>query len=319
MSDALDAFFGLPAPLLLVIGGALLWRCSDWAVDHSVHLARSLRVSSAVVGAVILGFGTSLPELLVSLSAAFEGSPAIAFGNVVGSNVANVGLILGVGGIMAPLLVDRTLVRMHLPFGAVAAILVTGMAWDLEISRFEGILLLAGFGAYLALSLRLARSGTETDADEPPPERRLGVDLAWTAAGLAGITLGARVFVRGAVGTADLLGVPEDVIAVSMVAFGTSVPELVTTVQAARKGYGELAVGNVAGSNVFNLLLVLGTASTLMPIPVSESLSTMHAPAMCVIALLAFPLLGDHRSLGRGHGLALLGLYVAYIVYAFTG
>jgi cation:H+ antiporter len=315
----IETVLGLPFPVLLLAGGFLLWWGGEHAVDHAVHLARSLQVNKAVVGAVILGFGTSLPELLVSASAAFAGHPEIAVGNVVGSNVANVGLILGSAGVMGPVIVGRSVVRMHAPFGVLAAIGVLGVAWDLEISRFEGVLLLVAFGVYLALSYRGARVGADVEDEAFVPERRVGADLGWILVGLVGISVGARVFVHGAEGCAAWLGVPEEVIAVTVVALGTSLPELVTSVKAARKGHGELAAGNVAGSNVFNLLLVLGATTMLLPIPVSESLAFEHVPVAGVFSLLAFPLFGDRRSLGRAHGTALLVLYGAYLVYAYAG
>lgn len=307
-------------PLMLLVGGALLWFGGDKLVEHAAHLARSFRVPKHVVGAVVLGFGTSLPELLVCLSAAFTGRPGIAMGNVVGSNTANVGLILGLAAAMAPVVVEPKLMRLDLPLALLGGV-VLAVAFHPdggELGRVAGTLLLAGFAVYLWLSLTAARAHRRATQDEaPPPERSTGRDVAWVLGGLALVAAGAHVFVEGAVGVADLLGVPPEVVGLSLVAVGTSLPELVTTVQAARQGHPELAVGNVAGSNVFNLFLVLGATGTVAPLRVSADMAS-DTIVMSVFGLLAFPLFGRFVRIPRLHGALLLLLYGAYVTWLFV-
>jgi len=307
-------------PLMLLAGGVLLWVGGDKLVEHAAHLARSFRVPKHVVGAVVLGFGTSLPELLVCLSAAFTGRPGIAMGNVVGSNIANVGLILGLAAVMAPVVVEPKLMRLDLPLallGGVALAFVFHPDGG-ELGRTAGLALLAGFALYLWLSLSAARAHRRATQDEaPPPERNTGRDAAWVVGGLVLVAVGAQLFVEGAVGVADLLGVPPEVVGLSLVAVGTSLPELVTTVQAARQGHPELAVGNVAGSNVFNLFLVLGATGTVAPLRVSADMAS-DAIVMSAFGLLAFPILGRFVRVPRAQGVLLLVLYGGYVTWLFV-
>ncbi len=306
-------------PLLLLVGGVLLWWGGDRLVQHAAHLAASFRVPKHVVGAVVLGFGTSIPELLVCLAAAFTDEPGIAVGNVVGSNAANVGLILGLGAVMAPTAVEPRLARLDLPLvlvaGGVLSVLLLPDGG--ELGAVAGGVLLAVFAGYLALSLRLAAEHRRRTRDEPLPPRRTGRDVAWIAAGLVVLAVGAHWFVQGAVGVAALLRVPSEIVGLSLVAVGTSLPELVTTVQAARQGHPELAVGNVAGSNVFNLFLVLGATTTLRATPVSHDMALATA-AMTVFAFLALPLWGRGESrIPRAHGVVLLVAYAGYVGWLF--
>ncbi len=318
----------LPWIFTLAGGWLLLWG-GDRCVDHAVHLARSLRCPKALVGAVVLGFGTSLPELVFSLTAAWHGKPDLAVGNVVGSNIANVGLILGIAALLRPVHVSRILLRTDMPLGAGLSILAAlWMTTHTTVGRPTGLFLLAAFVVYLALAIRAARA----ERTLPEEEAELDVvarsplrDAGWIAIGLVAVIGGAELFVRGAVGVAELWEVPEDVIALTLVAFGTSLPELATTIQAARQGHSELAVGNVAGSNLFNLLLVLGAAATATELHVSEFMQTRGFPAMAIFAILAFPLLrgaGRDESgaprLTRGQGIVMLSLYLAYIVFSFA-
>lgn len=308
----------LPSIGLVVLGGLLLWWGGDKLVDHAAHLARTFRVPKHVVGAVILGFGTSLPELLVCVMAAFGGNPGIAIGNVVGSNIANVGLILGIAAVFAPVVVEPKLIRLDLPTALLASIMVAAAFFPDggELGRVWGALLLVVFGVYISLSLLAARSHRRATRDEPPSERHPVKDVVWVVVGLALVGVGARLFVDGATGVAEALGVPDEVIGLSLVALGTSLPELVTTVAAARQGHPELAVGNVAGSNVFNLFLVLGATGLVHPVPVSAEMTT-DTLVMVAFAILAFPILKRGPTLPRPHGALLLVLYAAYMAWLF--
>jgi len=337
----------LPYAVLLLLGGFLLFWASGRFVDHAAHLARTLSVPPVVVGALVLGFGTSLPELLVSLGAAADGSPSAAVGNVVGSNIANVGLILGTAALIGPLRASRSLLRNDLPLGALTAIALT--VWGLNSSAINwhvGLALLAGFVGYLWLmlgstkrhrkdmplfdNLVLPSSGDDlatVDADEveltrqpeaSSPARSVRKDLLWAAVGGLGVAYGAATFVKGAKGTAEALGVPEEVIALSIMALGTSLPELATTLAACMRGETDMAIGNVAGSNLFNLLLVLGVCSLGWDLPVSDAMSRVDFPVLCGFTLLAFPLFSRKGELGRLHGALLVFLYLSYTVWIYT-
>ena len=305
-------------PLAAVVAGlVLLVKGGDWLVDHAVHLARSYRVPKAVVGAVVLGFGTSTPELSVSLTAALEGVPSLTLGNVIGSNIANVGLILGLGATMMPLLIQRNLLRIDLPLGLLAGLLlIYPLGSDLVLSRLDGLVLLGLFAAYLALTVRTARrhATAEREVEADPPGRTPLRDLLWALGGLATIVIGAEFLVHGAQVTARLLGVSERIIGLSVVAVGTSLPELAALLAAVRRREADLAVGNIAGSNIFNLLFVLGTTAVVTPVEMQPVVLDHDLPRMLLFALLAFPLFSGARGLGRGHGVLLLILYGIHIL-----
>jgi len=306
-------------PLASVLGGVLLLvRGGDRLVLHSAHLAATHRVPKAVVGAVVMGFGTSLPELLVSMDAALLGRPGIALGNLVGSNIANVGLILGVGALVATLHVQRSVIRVDLPLGVLAALFLgLWVGPRLLVSRGTGLGLLAAFAAYLGLALRHTRRHravtTPEDAANPSTRR----DLLWILGGLVAIGVGAHLLVHGAVGIARLLEVGETVIGLTLVALGTSVPELAATVAAARHGEADLAVGNITGSNLFNILFVLGLTAVVTPIPVAEVMPGRDFPVLAIFSVLLFPLFTDARRISRIQGLILLLGYAGYVLWVW--
>ena len=298
--------------LLLLLGG-------DRLVHHAAHLAVSYRVPKTVVGAVILGFGTSLPELVVSAMAAFEGRPSIAIGNVVGSNIANVGLILGVGAVMVTFHMQRRTIRTDLPLGVLAALfLLIWVGRSDWVSRFDGVLLLFGFALYLWGSLRYARRSRELDEAAAEPGKNLAGDVFRIVLGLVAITAGAQLLIFGAVEIARLLEVSELIIGLTMVALGTSLPELAALIAAARKGEADLALGNIAGSNIFNILFVLGVSAVITPIPVAPVMVERDFPVMAVFSVLAFPLLSRERRIGRTQGYVLLICFLGYVAWVWT-
>ncbi len=302
------------AILAVVAGLVLLVKAGDVLVVHAVALATGYRLPKVVIGAIILGFGTSLPELGVSLDSAIRGQPVFALGNVVGSNIANVGLILGIGALLTSLRVERRVIRSDLPFGVLAALfLLLWVGPAGQVSRTAGVILLTAFVLYLWSSLRYTRNYQgalvqEASAKPKPLRHSLFILL-----GLVGIGLGAEGLVWGARTIAEDFGVSKRVIGVGMMAVGTSLPELATTLAAARKGEADLAVGNIAGSNLFNLLFVLGTTAVIRPIPVESAMVAVDFPVMVVFAVLAFPLLVADRRIGRRQGIILLAAYAVYI------
>lgn len=311
--------YGLP-PALVIVGGFVLLRAADALVDRAAHLARSYRVPPEIVGAVVLGFGTSVPELLISVTAvlAKDTSPAVAMGNVVGSNIANVGLILGFAAFMAPFRVDRYLLRVDLPLGvAVGLLLLLWIGPAREVNSVHAVALLAIFSGYILLSVRRAKAHRRATYGEETPTPTPAKDVAWVVGCLLLVAVGARVFVWGATLTAELFSVPQEFIGLSIVAVGTSLPELTTVYAAAKRGHAELAAGNVAGSNLFNVLFVLGVTALIADIPFSRAMAVHDLTAMTVFALAAFPLMWKTRTLGRVQGGLLVAGYLTYIVLAF--
>lgn len=304
-------------PLLAIVGGVvLLVKGGDVLVTHAARLATSYHVPKTVIGAVILGFGTSLPELFVSLTAALEKAPGIALGNVVGSNIANVGLILGVGAFVHTLHVPRSVVRVDLPMGLITALCLYFLVGDVIDARIGGFLLVA-FALYLTVSLMQTRRFRNSQRQESDVPRRLAVDMGWILGGLIVIGGGAHFLVWGAERIVLLLEVSGTLIGLTVVALGTSLPELAAIYAAAKQGETELAVGNVAGSNLFNILFILGTTSLVTDIPVGESMHAFDFPVLIVFSVIAFPLLARERRIRRAQGVLMLGGYCTYIIWTW--
>jgi cation:H+ antiporter len=293
----------IAAGLVLLLGGG------ETLVRGAVAFATRMRLPMAVVGAVVLGFGTSMPELLTSISAALAGAPGIAIGNVLGSNVANILLILGVAALIAPMRSEAapTEDRVWL---AIATVLGIGViVQGAVVGRIDATLLL------LALVVYVWRALTRDDVSEAVTTIEgmgTGRMALFLLGGLATLIAGAYLLVEGATGIATALGISETVIGLTIVAVGTSLPELATSFAAARKGESELALGNVLGSNVFNILAILGLTAAIVPIPVPEGLSTVDlvVVAAAAAALLLALFLG---KIGRGVGALFLLAYAAYI------
>ena len=301
--------------IMLVFGFVLLVWGADKFVAGASALARRLGVSPLLVGLTIVAFGTSAPELAVSLTAALQGANEIAVGNVVGSNIFNMLMVAGLSAVVCPLVMDRTLLRRDWPDSVLAAILLlVFIAPDLTISRVEGIILLAAFAVVLGTQIRAAlknRDTLETEEDEVAmPPLMIGVNIVL---GLACIILGGQMAVNGATGIARMFGLSETLIGLTIVAIGTSLPELVTSLVAARKGQNEIAMGNVIGSNIFNLLLILGVSATITPIPV-QATSIIDALVLIGISIV-FYLPARRGKLGRAPGAIMALTYVVYTAY----
>ena len=301
--------------IMLVVGFALLVWGADKFVAGASALARRLGVSPLLVGLTIVAFGTSAPELAVSLTAALQGANEIAVGNVVGSNIFNLLVVAGLSAVVCPLVMDRTLLRRDWPLSLLAAVILCAMiAPDLTISRLEGAILLAVFALTLFLQIRAALKGrntleAETDEVTMPP-LMIGVNIVL---GLACIIIGGQLAVNGATGIARMFGLSETLIGLTIVAIGTSLPELVTSLVAAKKGQSEIAMGNVIGSNMFNILLILGLSSVITPIPVQ---STSIIDCLVLIGItIVFYLPARKGRLGRAPGAVMALTYVVYTAY----
>ena len=310
--------------MLLLLGLALLLVGAEMLVRGASRLALATGMSPLVIGLTVVAFGTSTPELAVSIGAANSGAPDIALGNVVGSNITNVLLILGVSALIAPLIVARQLIRVDVPIMLGVSVLALVLALDGGIGRVDGAILAALLVGYTLLQVRLGRSDpaagdTALDTVNGPPRgtRAWVMNVALVGGGLALLILGANWLVDSATLIARQFGLSELVIGLTVVAVGTSMPEIATSIIATIRGQRDLAVGNVVGSNIFNLLGVLGLAAVISPtgIPVSPAAVNFDIPVMIATAVACLPIFFTGHSIQRWEGAVFLGYYVAYTVY----
>lgn len=310
--------------LYIAVGLVGLYFGADWLVKGASRLASSFGISPLVIGLTVVAIGTSMPELIVSLTAALQDNSEIAVGNVVGSNIANIGLILGVSGMLAPFLAIHTqLLRRELPIMIGVSILVVLMALDGQINRLEGVVLVIGMIVFTGISYRFGSQDPtpeieEFKADETltKPTNRL-LELGRLVVGIGVLLVAARLLVDGAIGIALEVGISKVVIGFTLVAIGTSLPELATSVVAAMKKETDIAVGNVVGSNIANLLFILGSVSVVSPIPIDKALLRFEFPVMVFFAALMIPFALDYK-LQRREAIFFLGGYVAFCVALFV-
>lgn len=300
----------------LVFGLAALFFGGEWLVSGAARIAQSFGISKLIVGLTVVAMGTSAPELVVSVNAALIGSSDISVGNIVGSNIANIGLILGISGVIFPLTVHYGLLKKELPIMLAASIGAYLAFMDGIINRFEGVLLLTGMVIFILFMIDSARKGDKTDdADDDNETPNRVRDILRIVIGILVLVVGARLTVDNAVTIALDLGVSELLVGITVVAIGTSLPELVTSVTAAFRRESDIAVGNVIGSNIFNILFILSTTAIIRPITVAPNIIRFDALAMIGFALLMLPF-GWNRNLGRYEAAFLLVAYVGYIIYA---
>lgn len=307
-----------------VLGGLLLVAGAELLVRGASRLAVAAGITPLVVGLTVVAFGTSAPEMAVTVGSAYAGQTEVALGNVVGSNIFNVLFILGLSALIAPLVVAQQLVRFDVPLLIGASVLVLLMALDGRFGRVDGMVLLAGIVAYTILLIRQSRresAAVAAEYDEAfgrPPERvRPAIDVVLVLVGLGLLVLGARWVVEAAATTATALGVSELVVSLTIVAAGTSLPEVATSVLATLRGERDIAVGNVIGSCLFNLLAVLGLGSLVAPvgIPVADGALTFDIPVMIAVAIAALPVFLTGHTIARWEAIVFLGYYVAYTSY----
>jgi cation:H+ antiporter len=307
---------------LFVAGLGLLVLGAEWLVKGASRLAATLGISPLVIGLTVVAFGTSAPEMAVSVKSAWSGQPDLALGNVVGSNIFNVLLILGASAVITPLLVSSQLVRLDVPVMIAVSALTFLIAGDGSVSRLDGALLFAGAVAYTAFQVWQSRKERGTVEEQYAKEyggRRssTAANLAFVAAGLALLVLGSRWLVNGAVAFAQALGVSELVIGLTIVAAGTSLPEVATSVLAALRGERDIAVGNVVGSNIFNILAVLGLSALVSPagLPAPAALVRFDLPVMLAVAIACLPIFASGSVIARWEGGLFLFCYAAYTAY----
>jgi cation:H+ antiporter len=313
----------MTAVLLLVVGFAALVVGGDALVRGAARLAGAFGIAPLVIGLTVVAFGTSAPELAVGVTAGAAGASDVALGNIVGSNICNVLLIVGLSALVAPLTVQRRLVRQDVPVMIGVSCLVLVLGLDGRIGRIEGSLLALGVVAYTALLLVQARRDPLPNAEgsasgigaAPSGARARAMEGLMIVAGIALLVAGARWLVTGATDIARALEMSELVIGLTVVAVGTSLPELATSVVAALRGERDIAVGNVVGSNLFNLLAVLGVSSAVLPggIPVGAAALRFDLPVMIAVALACLPIFFTGYTIARWEGALFLAYYVAYV------
>ncbi len=306
---------------MLIAGFVLLFFSGDWLVKSSVQLARYLKVSTLVVGITVVAFGTSAPELIVSLNAVFDGVPDISIGNVVGSNIANVALVLGLVSVILPIKVRKKSVLFDWAIMMGASLLFYVFSLNYKLQFIEGLIFVSLLIVYLGFSVINSRKQMErSEAVVEKPSMKLIMALGLLILSAAGLYFGSELLVEGAISIAKGFSISERVIGISVVAFGTSVPELATSIMAAVKKETDISIGNIIGSNIFNLLGILGITSSLKTIKISHDLVSIDIWWMIGISTLLLlamlPIKKGHIS--RFKGVIFVSVYVLYMVLLFT-
>lgn len=311
----LQLFGGL---ILLIYAGNVLIR-------GAVSLAWQLKVSPLVVGMTVIAFGTSAPELLVGVDAVLTGVPVLALGNVVGSNIANILLAIGLGTVFAPVVLNVPKITRNMVIMIFTTLIFIAFAFTGEFTFWKGLLFFAGLFAYIVLSTHRDRKTTsyqdiveQLDGSIEKPDR-IPLAIFFVIGGLAGLSLGAHFFVQGAAELARMLGVPEAIIGLTLVAVGTSIPEIVATVAAAFHKQAGVAIGNVMGSNVFNILGIIGVSSMVGRIPVPQGILYFDIWVMLGCALVPLPFAFLKKDIGRMYGAAFFIAYIVYVIFLAKG
>lgn len=310
--------------ILFILGFLFLIKGADFLVDGASSIARRLKISDLVIGLTVVAFGTSTPELFVNIISSFKGNTEIAIGNVVGSNIANVFLILGVSSIIYPLAVTKGTVWKEIPFSLLAAIVLFVIANDQlldgsemsDLTRIDGLVFLSFFIIFIYYTVSIA-AGIE-GMEEHVPTKQYGWRLSflYIILGLIGLTVGGKWIVDGAIALAFKFGMSESLVGLTIVAVGTSLPELATSAMAAYKRNVEIAVGNVVGSNIFNIFFVLGVSAIIKPLPLQmKNNLDIGVVILSSLLLFLFMFTGKRRSLDRWEGIVFLFLYSGYIAF----
>ena len=302
--------------LYIIIGVTLVLVGADRLTEGASSLARRFGVPEIVIGLTIVACGTSMPEFFVSLMSALNGTPDMAVGNVVGSNIMNTMLIVGCAAMVAPMVISPSTVKKDIPFSVGASILLVLLAIDSVIGRIDGIILLVGFAVFMAYTLWQAKR-EKTESADAVKQQNPWLSVLYIALGLAGLVFGSNLFVDSASSVATSLGVSESVIGLTIVAGGTSLPELATSVVAARKGQSAIAIGNVIGSNVFNILLILGATAAISPLQM-EGITLVDIGVMLGSITLVWLFSFTRYTVERWEGAVLVLGYGAYLAWLLS-
>jgi len=315
--------------LLVFVGVAMVSYGAKWLVEGASSLARRLGISDLVIGLTIVAFGTSAPELMVTLTATFQGVSDVALGNVVGSNIFNIGVILGISGLILPLRLQKNTVRKEIPLTLLSALVVWAMAGDLAIDgrapsligRIDWLLLLGFFLVFFYYTMELARQSKENESTPDMKQTPVWLAVGLVIIGLAGLMFGGRLMVDNAVDLARMAGISETVIGLTLVAMGTGVPELATSVAAVVRGNPDIAMGNVIGSCLFNSFFILGISAVIAPLPVdglspSDFIANVALTALVWVFSMRFD--GSERKITRWAAGVLLAGYLVYLTWLLT-
>lgn len=313
--------------LAILVGFVLLIWSADRFVDGAAVSAKYAGIPSLLIGMIVVGFGTSAPEMLVSAMAAADGSPELALGNALGSNIVNIGLILGITALIAPIAVHSNIVKKELPLLLVVSVLFALLIVDGGLSRFDAGVLLLGFFSFMGWSiysgLKSKNDSLATDVEQELNVQTMSLKAAivWLVVGLVVLIISSRLLVWGAVSIAEIMGISDLIIGLTIVALGTSLPELAASIAAARKGEHDIAIGNVIGSNIFNILAVTGIAGMIAPADnLSPDLLSRDWLAMLSLSIFLLIFAYGHRGIGRvnrAEGIGLLLIFIAYNAWLF--
>ncbi len=300
---------------ILVVGFVMLIKGADWFVDGAAGVAKRFGIPEMVIGLTIVAMGTSAPEAAVSISAAFKGNAAITIGNVVGSNILNILIILGLTAMIVPVAVQMSTLKIDTPFMLIASLvlMIQGITGQ-EVTRLEGVILLVLFIGYLTYLFMVAKNNKENDEETDEKKKPIWLLILLGVGGMGLIVLGSNFAVDGATAIAKIFHVSDRFIALTIVALGTSLPELFTSVTAARKGNADIAIGNIVGSNIFNILFIVGLTAVIIPVPfapnfVIDTIIAMVAGVMLIVGV------WKHKELRKPIGIVMLLAYAAYFVY----
>lgn len=305
------------AILAFIVGVIFLYKCSDILVDGTSKTAAQLGISSLIISVIVVAFGTSAPEFAISVGAAFQSHADISMGNIIGSCVANLLLVLGVSAIIRPIKVKKTVIKREMPIiiGVTAVLLLSSFFGLLDTHRLiGGAIFLVLFAVFIVYFIQCAKKERNNDVEKYESGKTLK-NIIFIILGIAGVVVGALLLIESALSIANFFGIPEMIIALSMVAVGTSLPELVVSAMAAYKNESDIAVGNVIGSNVFNIFLILGASALLMPLNAVNSIGNLLI--LMVVTLVMFPVLYTGHVISRKEGVFLLVLYLFFICYIF--
>lgn len=307
--------------VILIAGFVLLIKGADWFVDGASGIADKFGIPQIIIGLTIVAFGTSAPEAAVSISSALKGSAGLAVGNIVGSNILNILIILGLTSVIRPLLIQKNTMKYEMPFVIVVTVVLAVLGFiGGSLNRLDGVILWLFFIAFFVYLIKTSKSGlpvTEDASEDAAPKKKLNiwVLILLTIVGLAMIVLGSNLTVDSATAIAKAFNVSDRIIGLTIVALGTSLPELCTSVAAARKGNADIAVGNIVGSNIFNILFVLGTTALITNVPFETNFLIDNIIAVVAAVMLLVFVLNKEHKLKRAGGIVMLVSYAAYFVY----
>lgn len=290
---------------------AVLWG-ADKFTDGAAAIARKMNIPEIVIGLTIVAMGTSAPELFTSVVSALKGSTGLALGNIVGSNIFNSLLIVGAAAAVAPIPISQVTIVKDIPFALVSSLLLTVVCLDGNLTRLDSLLLLIGFALFLAYTLQMARNGTTEDS-KSETSQALWKNILFIIIGLACLIVGSNLFVNGASTVAEQLGISDAIIGLTIVAGGTSLPELATSIISARKGQSGIAIGNVVGSNVFNILAILGITGFISPMRNLGGITTIDFTMLILSIILVWAMSFTKHKIERWEGFTLIGIFALYL------